>query len=134
MIQNELAKKDMENPMKLRNVETALLKRVVGDVNEVIGIFDTQDISETNSLLVAAANVKAKRLGKPAAKRSDEPWWKRRIKQKIMQLRKYISRLERMVTGQLRQAEISEPLERKDNIPQKDHQIVLEEIKQRVTT
>ena len=60
--------------------------------------------------------------------------WKRRIKQKIMQLRKDISRLERVVTGQLRRAEISEPLERKYNIPQKDHKIVLEEIKQRVTT
>ena len=51
-----------------------------------------------------------------------------------MQLRKDISRLERVVTGQLRRAEISEPLERKYNIPEKDHQIVLEEIKQRVTT
>ena len=30
------------------------------------------------------------------AKRSDEPWWKRRIKQKIMQLRKDMSRLERV--------------------------------------
>ena len=44
----------------------------------------------------AAANIMvAKRLGvrKPTAKRSDEPCWKRRIKQKIMQLRKDISRL-----------------------------------------
>ena len=60
MIQNELAKIDRENLMKVRNVETSLLKRVVGDVNEVIGIFDTQDISEANRLLVAAANVKSK--------------------------------------------------------------------------
>lgn len=37
----------------------------------------------------------AKRLGvrKPTAKRSDEPCWKRRIKQEIMLLRKDISRL-----------------------------------------
>ena len=133
MIQEELAKKDMENPMNLRNVEISHLKRVVGDVNEVIRIFDTQNISETNKLFVAAANVVAKRLGKPATKRSDEPWWKRRIKQKIMQLRKDISRLERLVNGQLRRAEISEPLERKYNIRQKGQQIVLEEIKQRVT-
>ena len=45
---------------------------------------------------MAAANIMvAKRLGvrKPTAKRSDEPWWKRRIKQEIMQLRKDISRL-----------------------------------------
>ena len=53
---------------------------------------------ETNRLLVAAANIMvAKRLHvgvrKPTAKRSDEPCWKRRIKQEIMQLRKDISRL-----------------------------------------
>ena len=46
---------------------------------------------------------------------------------------KDISRLERLVNGQLRRAEISEPLERKYNIRQKGQQIVLEEIKQRVT-
>ena len=48
---------------------------------------------ETNRLLVAAANIMvAKRLcvRKPTAKRSDEPCWKRRIKQKIMWLRKDI--------------------------------------------
>ena len=83
----------------------------MSDVNEVLGIFDTQYISETNRLLVEAANVIAKRpvVRKPTAKRCDE---KRRIKQEIMHLRKNISRLERVVTGQLRRAEISEQLER----------------------
>ena len=38
MIQDELAKKEMERPVNLRNVERSLLKRVVDDVNEVIGI------------------------------------------------------------------------------------------------
>lgn len=88
----------------------------MSDVNEVLGIFDTQYISETNRLLVEAANVIAKRpvVRKPTAKRCDE---KRRIKQEIMHLRKNISRLERVVTGQIRRAEISEQLERKYNIP-----------------
>ena len=75
-----------------------LFKIIADYVKEVIGIFDTQNISETNMLLVAVANLVAKRLGvrKPTAKRSDESWWKRRIKQKIMQLRKDMSRLERV--------------------------------------
>ena len=50
MIQDELAKKEMEKPVNLRNVERSLLKRVVDDVNEVIGIFDTQNISEIRSI------------------------------------------------------------------------------------
>ena len=53
---------------------------------------------------MAAANiVVAKRLHvgvrKPTAKRSDEPCWKRMIKQKIMQLRKDISRLSAKVSN-----------------------------------
>ena len=36
--------------MNVRNVERSLLKRVVDDVNEVIGIFDTQNISEIKSI------------------------------------------------------------------------------------
>ena len=47
MIKDELAKKHMEKLVNFRNVERSLLKRVVYDVNEVIGIFDTQNISET---------------------------------------------------------------------------------------
>ena len=48
-------------------------------------------------LLVAAANIMvAKRLHvgvrKPTTKRSNEPWWKRKIKQEMMQLRKDTSR------------------------------------------
>ena len=50
MIQDELAEKDVERPVNLRNVERSLLKRVVDDVHEVIGIFDTQNISETRSI------------------------------------------------------------------------------------
>ena len=38
MIEDERAKKEMERPVNLRNVERSLLKRVVDDVNEVIGI------------------------------------------------------------------------------------------------
>ena len=44
-------------------------------------------------LLVAAVNIvvaKRLRVRKPTAKRSDQPCWKRRIKQKIMWLRKDI--------------------------------------------
>ena len=51
----------------------------------------------------------------------------------IMQLRKNISRLERVVTGQIRKAEITEQLEGKYNIQQKGLQIILEQLKQRVT-
>ena len=75
-----------------------LLKIIVDHVKEVMVFLTPKNTSETNTLLVAVANLVAKRLGvrKPTAKRSDEPWWKRRIKQKIMQLRTDMSRLDRV--------------------------------------
>ena len=50
MIQDELTKKDVEKSVNVRKIERSLLKRVVDDVNKVIGIFDTQIISETRSI------------------------------------------------------------------------------------
>ena len=44
MIQDELAKKEMEKPVNLRNVERSLLKRVVDDVMRLL-VFLTLKIS-----------------------------------------------------------------------------------------
>ena len=44
MIQDELAKKEMEKPVNLRNVERSLLKRVVDDVIRLL-VFLTPKIS-----------------------------------------------------------------------------------------
>ena len=44
MIQDELAKKEMEKPVNLRNVERSLLKRVVDDVMRLL-VFLTPKIS-----------------------------------------------------------------------------------------
>ena len=62
--------------MNLSGMMKDLFKIIADYVKEVIGIFDTQNIGETNMLLVAAANLVAKRLGvrKPTAKRSDESY------------------------------------------------------------
>ena len=51
MIQDELAKKEMEKPVNRRNVERSLLKRVVDDVMRLLVLFfDTQNISEIRSI------------------------------------------------------------------------------------
>ena len=44
MIQDELAKKEMEKPVNLRNVERSLLKRVVDDIMRLL-VFLTPKIS-----------------------------------------------------------------------------------------
>ena len=72
------------------------------------------------------------RLGFKAGgnKRVKEPWWLRRIKSKIQQLRKDISRLEKHMSGEIRKSKISDQLKRKYKIDVKGPSVLLEELKQ----
>lgn len=126
-----MAKEGLQKPFNLRNVERSRLRKVAREVNEVVGFIPTQSISESSRLLIAGANVVAERLGvrRGAGKRTEESWWRRRVKQKIRQLRQDISRSERMVSGDTTRKEISQNLKRKYNIDKKGCRVVLEELK-----
>ena len=110
MLFDELRKSDPQKPPNLRNTERSKLKKVVAEANSVISLIETQTITETNRPLLAGANVVAARLGFKAgrSKRVKEPWWLRRIKSKIQQLRKDISRLEKHMLGEIRKSKISD--------------------------
>ena len=62
-----------------------------------------------------------------------QPWWKKRIKQKIKQLRQDISRLERIRSNDLRNNTLTQSLKKKYNIARKGLNRVVEELKQRLT-
>ena len=135
MLFDELRKSDPQKPPNLRNTERSKLKKAVTEVNSVISLIETQTITETNRLLLAGAKVVAARLGFKAgeSKRVKEPWWLRRIKSKIQQLRKDISRLEKHMSGEIRKSKISDQLKRKYKIDVKGPSVVLEELKQQLT-
>ena len=135
MLFDQLRKRDPQKPPNLRNTERSKLKKAVAEVNSVISLIETQTITETNRLLLAGANVVAAHLGFKAggSKRVKEPWWLRRIKSKIQQLRKDISRLEKYMSGEIRKSKISDQLKRKHKIDVKGPSVVLEELKQRLT-
>ena len=119
----------------MRNTEKSKLKKAVAEVKCVISLIVTQTITETNRLFLAGANVVAARLGFKAggSNRVKEPWWLRRIKSKIKQLRKEISRLEKHMSGEIRKSKISDQLKRKYKIDVTGPSVVLEELKQRLT-
>ena len=79
----------------LRHVNRNKLKLETALVNSCLAGLAPSSISETNTLLLAGAHVVRERLGeKPASpqpKERKDPFWKRRIEQKIAQLRKDIS-------------------------------------------
>ena len=102
-------------------------------VNKVLTFIETNDITHTNELLLAAGRVVAKRLGvKPKQSRGSVAWWKKRLEGQVTQLRKDISRLERMKPGELNNTAIREELERRYSLNKKGLSVVLEELKQRV--
>ena len=87
----------------LRHVNWKKLKEETALVNACLIDITVNSITDTNTLLLAGAHVVRERLGEKAApeqpKERKEPFWKRRIEEKISQLRKDISYLEEMKSG-----------------------------------
>ena len=105
-----------ELPPNLTNIERKRLKDKVDEVDKVVALIETKDITHTNELLLAAGRVVAKRLS--------IPWWKKTLEGQAMQLRKDISRLERMKSGQLNNTAIHEGLERRYSLNKQDLPVV----------
>ena len=130
----ESMKNESECPPNLRNVEKCRLRGKIAKVNEIIHYLETKYITETNDLLLAIGRVVARRLGvkRNERKPKTEPWWKKRIKLQISQLRKDLRRLERLKSGELQNITVREGLERRYYLKKKGVTIVIEELEQRI--
>ncbi|XP_063598714.1 uncharacterized protein LOC134775182 [Penaeus indicus] len=118
-----------------KKVERTLLRKHVKEVNNVLGNIITESISGTNNSIKACTILIGRKVGlKPYRKRANEmkePWWKRRIKVSIKEIRKHINILERKERGDLKRMEKYKQLEQKYRIKRKGLKVVLEELKQR---
>ena len=93
--------------------------------------FTTHSIKKTNARVVVVTN----RLG-VTIDRADgrkEPMWKRRLQNKIKELRKHLSQLEASKDKDISNFIHREILERKYIIRVKRLNVVIEELKQRIT-
>lgn len=90
IVMDEMVKDKTEKHPNLRNVDWSRLKEAALEVNEVTGFIETWNITKTNMILVAAANVVAilRGYGSRKNRKKVESWRKRRIRQKIKQLRR----------------------------------------------
>ena len=118
----------------LRNVPKKKLLEET-KVDKVLNKFKTQSITKTNELFYAGAFVVTNRLGvkidKVAGRK--EPMWKRRLQNKIKELRKDVSQLEASKDKGSSNFRHWERLERKYNIRVKRLNVLVEELKQRIT-
>ena len=116
----------------LRNVPK---KKLLEETAKVLSKFKTHSITKTNELFYAGAFVVTNKLGvkidKVAGRK--EPMWKRRLQNKIKELRKDLSQLEASKDKGVSNSRHWERLERKYSIRVKRLNVVVEELKQRIT-
>ena len=117
----------------LRNVPKKKLLGETAKVDKVLSKFETHSITKTNELFYAGAFVVTNKLGvkidKVAGRK--EPMWKRRLQNKIKELRKDLNRLEASKDKGVSNSRHWERLERKYSI--RVLNVVVEELKQRIT-
>ena len=78
----------------LKSCNRVKLRAEVEAINEAVKGIETHNITELNSLMYAAAYVTTERMGmlkKRKERRTEEPFWKRRIKQSIKTWRQDLS-------------------------------------------
>ena len=116
----------------LRNVPKKKLLEETAEVDKVLSKFKTYSITKTNELFYPGAVVVTNRLGVKIDKVAwrKEPMWKRRLQNKIKELRKDLSQLQ-----ESKDIDISNfrHWERKYTIRVKRLNVVIEELKQRIT-
>ena len=96
----------------------------------------TRDIFETKNLIRTAAFVAGRSLGVKKGRTKGarkEPSWNQRLKKKIDELRKDIRTLNCMLRRGPIKRRVQGALEHKSKTKEKGLQVVLEELKQRVT-
>ena len=118
-----------------RNVQKKKLLEETAKVDKILGTFKTHIITKTNELLYAGAVVVTNRLGVKTDNVAwrKEPMWKRRLQNKIKELRKDLSQLEASKDKDISNFRYWERLERKYSIRVKRLNVIIEELKQRIT-
>ena len=91
--------------LSLKSCERTKLKAEVGKINETVKRIQTHNITELNSLMYAATYATTERMGMikgRKGRRTEEPFWRRRIKGNIETWRKDLSKIEEVRRGNMR--------------------------------
>ena len=118
----------------LRDIPKKKLLEETAMVDKVLSKFKIHSITKTNELFYAGAVVVTNRLGVKINKAAErkEPMWRRRLQNKIKELRKDLSQLESSKDKNVSNVRHWQTLERKYSIRVKTLGVVIEELKQRI--
>ena len=126
ILQEELQKVPLEDPINLRFLGRRKLRNLIAMVNSVIPCLRADSLSDYNNIMKTAANVVARLAGlrvRRKKKEQAEPWWKKRIQLKINQLRKDLSRVEKIKSGELKKGQCWRYFEGKISYSQEGNQL-----------
>lgn len=104
MLKKKLERSE-ELGVNLRYKDRSMIREKLKKVNEVVSKLETKNISETNTLILAGANavedlIQIKKKNK-RERRNQEQWKKRRMKQRIQDIKRDITRLQQWKNGAL---------------------------------
>ena len=119
----------------LRNVPKKKLLAEIAKADKVLSKFKTHSITKTNELFYTGAIVVTNKLGVKIDKVPwrKEPMWKSMLQNKIKELRKDLSQLEASKDKDISNFRHQERLERKYSIRVKRLNVIIKELKQRIT-
>ena len=119
-----------------KKVDRNVLNEWTKKVNETLKEIRTENITDTNKLINAVSVYIARKVGlktgPTTASNNKEPWWKRRIKNSINELRRHINILERNRRGEVRKKGKYLEVAKKYKMKEKGQNVVIEELKQRL--
>ena len=133
---SEVIERDIKDRLPaLRNVQNKKLLEETAKLDKVLSKFKTHSIAKTNELFYAGAVAVTNRLGVKIDKvtRRKEPVWKRRLQKNIKELRKDLSQLEASKDKDISNFRYWGILERQYSIRVRRLNVVIEELKQRIT-
>ena len=135
MLSKELKKNIQEKQTNLRFIDRRKLKEVTSKVNKIIPYLTKNTLSQCNNIMKASANVVRDLLGirkKCRQRQISEPWWKRRLTNKINEIRKDLSILQSIKDNLIKNDTKKKKTTSKYNVKQKGLNVVIEELKQRI--
>ena len=119
-----------------KKVDRTVLNDWTKKVNKTPKEIRTENITNTNKLINAVPVYIARKVGLKTGSTSmnynKDPWWKRRIKNSINELRKHINILQRNRRGEVRKKGKCLEIAKKYKMKEKGENVVIEKIEQRL--
>ena len=114
------------------------MKEKTKEVNDILRLIHTNNITETNNLAYAGARLVVELMeikipqNNPSKRQPNQQPWERRLEKQVTKLRADLSKLNEMSASRLQNKKVRNELDEKYRAQAKDLNHIIEDVKQRV--